>query len=125
MVTSVTKVTEEHLVLILWLGAGHTLLAVCALPVVAGHVTQELQAESDTGGVRGLVTLGAVEKQFRHTYLILVYVSVAMLASGQRANLVNSACLRYGLNHCLCYFLLLVPGGVLVSARLRIGLPAA
>ena len=121
----VTKVTEEHLVLILRLGAGHTLLAVCALPVVAGHVTQELQAESNTGGVRGLVTLGAVEKQFRHTNLVLVYVSVAMLTSGQRANLVNSTNLRLGLNNRLCYLLLLVSGGVLVSARLGIGLSAA
>ena len=125
MISSVTEVTEEHLVLILGLEAGHALLTVSALPVVAGHVAQQLQTEADTGGVRGLITLGAVKQQLWHSNLILMNVSVAVFTSGQGANLVNPPCLHLGLGHSLDGFLLLVPGGVLVSPRLGIRFSAA
>ena len=37
MKSSIAEVTEEHLVLVLGLVATHALLAVRALPLVAGH----------------------------------------------------------------------------------------
>ena len=42
--------------------AGHALLAVCALPLVAGDIVDEVEVEADAGWVAGGVALGAVQK---------------------------------------------------------------
>ena len=92
MEASVAEVTEQHFVLVLGLITLHTLLAVRALPLVAGdelrkkqlivasaqrpdiHV-DEVEAEADAGWVRGLVALAAVEQHLWHAQLVLVHVS--------------------------------------------------
>ena len=57
-------------------------LALGALPVVAGHVVQELQHEADAGGVGGVGALGAVEELFRLPELVAHAVAHADLALG-------------------------------------------
>ena len=42
--------------------AGHALLAVCALPLVAGDVVDEVEVEADAGRVARGVALGTVQK---------------------------------------------------------------
>ena len=115
MKSSIAEVTEEHLVLVLRVGAGNALLAVSALPVVAGHEAQQLQAEPHAGRVGGLVTLGAVQQQLRHSDLVLGDVPIAMFARGQRTDLINSPYLLHFWFDLLLDGFLLGPGSLLLS----------
>ena len=45
--------------------AGHALFAICALPLVAGDIVDEVEVEADAGRVAGGVALGAVQKHLR------------------------------------------------------------
>ena len=49
--SSVTQITEQHLVLICRVIASHALLAVRALPLIAGDEVQQVQVEPHTGWV--------------------------------------------------------------------------
>ena len=89
MVASVAQVTKQHLVLVLRLLTLDALLAVCALPVIAGDVLQQLQVETNTGGVRALVALAAVEQQLGDPDLVLVHVALAVFAGGEGSHLIN------------------------------------
>ena len=91
--SSVAEVTEEHLVLVLRFVATDTLLAVSALPLIAGDelgeqqlvigptseeadiYVDQVQTEADTRGVGGLIALAAVEQHLGHANLVLVHVS--------------------------------------------------
>ena len=115
MITSVAKVTEEHLILVLRVGAGNALLAVGTLPVVAGHEAQQLQAEPHAGRVGGLVTLGAVQQQLRHSDLVLGDVPITMFTSGQGTDLIYSPYLLHFWLDLLLDGFLLGPGSLLLS----------
>ena len=58
---SVAEVAEEHLVLVGVVVADGADLAVGALPLVVGHVLQQLQLEAGAGRVAGGRALGAVQ----------------------------------------------------------------
>ena len=84
--------------------AGHALFAVCALPLVAGDVVDEVEVEADAGRVARGVALGTVQKHLRLqgkwsdmsdgdvAYLscsVVVHVPLAVLADRTRPHFVH------------------------------------